>query len=59
MKVEERVLQKEEEIDAKLDELERREQGLGDREVHIKQLQEELRDGEARRRSRSSSGSPA
>ncbi len=44
VKVEERVLQKEEEIDAKLDELERREQGLGDREVHIKQLQEELRD---------------
>ncbi len=44
VKVEERVLQKEEEIDSKLDELERREQGLGDREVHIKQLQEELRE---------------
>ena len=43
MKVEERVLQKEEEIEAKLDELVRREQGLGDREVHIKELQEELR----------------
>ena len=43
VKVEERVLQKEEETDAKLDELERREQGLGDREVHIKELQEELR----------------
>ena len=43
VKVEERVLQKEEEIDAKLDELERREQGLGDREVHAKELQEELK----------------
>jgi ribonuclease Y len=46
VKIEERVLQKEEEIDAKLDELERREQGLGDREVHIKALQDELRDGQ-------------
>src|SRR5262249_8195289 len=35
---------KEEEIDEKLDELIRREQGLGDREVHIKALQEELRE---------------
>ena len=43
-KVEERVLQKEEEIDAKLVELERREQGLGDREVHAKALQEELKE---------------
>ena len=49
VKIEERVLQKEEEIDAKLTELTRREQGLGDREVHIRALQEELRDakGEA------------
>ena len=45
VKIEERVIQKEEEIDAKLTELERREQGLGDREVHVKALQEELRDG--------------
>jgi ribonuclease Y len=44
VKIEERVLQKEEEIEAKLLELERREQGLGDREVHIRQLQEELRE---------------
>ena len=36
VKVEERVLQKEEEIGQKLTELIRREQGLGDREVHIK-----------------------
>ena len=43
-KVEERVLQKELDVDSRLTELERREQGLGDREVHIKALQEELRD---------------
>ena len=46
LKIEERVLQKEEEIDAKLTELMRREQGLADREVHIKALQEELRDAQ-------------
>ena len=45
-KVEERVLQKEIEVDGRLTELERREQGLGDREVHIKALQEELRDAQ-------------
>ena len=45
-KIEERVLQKELEVDASLTELERREQGLGDREVHIKALQEELRDAQ-------------
>lgn len=44
VKIEERVLQKEGEIDEKLTDLVRREQGLGDREVHIKQLQEELRE---------------
>ena len=44
VKIEERVLQKESEVDAKLDELERREQGLGDREVHVKALQEELKE---------------
>jgi ribonucrease Y len=43
VKVEERALQKEEELDGKLVELERREQGLGDREVHAKTLQEELK----------------
>ncbi len=46
VKIEERVIQKEEEIDTKLTELERREQGLGDREVHIKALQEELREAQ-------------
>jgi len=40
VKVEERVLAKEEEIDGKLTELSRREQGLADREVHLKELQE-------------------
>ncbi|MDQ3086324.1 MAG: Rnase Y domain-containing protein, partial [Actinomycetota bacterium] len=44
VKIEERVLQTEEEIDAKLTELVRREQGLGDREVHAKALQEELKE---------------
>ena len=43
VKVEERALQKEEEADSKLVELERREQGLGDREVHAKALQDELK----------------
>ena len=43
VKIEERILQKEEEIDAKLTDLMRREQGLGDREVHAKELQEELK----------------
>jgi ribonucrease Y len=47
IKIEERVLQKEGEIDEKLTDLIRREQGLGDREVHIKQLQEELRDAKS------------
>jgi ribonuclease Y len=44
VKIEERVLQKETEVDANLTELERREQGLGDREVHVKALQDELKE---------------
>src|SRR4029450_9561242 len=40
---EERVLAKEEEIDRKLTELARRDQGVADREGHTKQLQEELK----------------
>ena len=43
-KIEERILQKELDVEARLTELERKEQGLGDREVHVKALQEELRD---------------
>jgi ribonuclease Y len=42
-KVEERIVQRELEIEAKLEEVTRREQGVGDREVHLKQLQEELK----------------
>src|ERR687887_400330 len=44
LKIEERVLAKEEEIDRKLTELSRREQGIADREVHARQLQEELKE---------------
>jgi ribonuclease Y len=42
-KVEERIAQREAEIDQGLIEVTRREQGVGDREVHLKQLQEELK----------------
>jgi ribonuclease Y len=44
LKIEERVLAKEEDIDGKLTELSRREQGVADREVHTKQLQEDLKE---------------
>ena len=44
VKFEERVAAKEEEIDRKLTESERREQGLLDREAHLKQLQEETKE---------------
>jgi ribonuclease Y len=43
IKTEERVLAKEEEIDRKLTEFERREQGLFDRETHLKAMQEEAK----------------
>ena len=43
VKIEERVLTKEEEIDRKLTEFERREQGVADRETHLRQLQDELK----------------
>jgi ribonuclease Y len=43
MQVEERMVAQEEEIDRKLTELSRREQGLADRETHAKQLQDELK----------------
>ena len=42
-KIEERVVTKEEESDRRLLELERREQGVLDRETHLKQLQEETK----------------
>jgi ribonuclease Y len=44
MKIEERVISKEDDIDRKLTELTRREQGVADREVHLRQLQEEMKD---------------
>src|SRR5262245_31504910 len=43
IKIEERVLTKEQEIDGKLTEFERREQGLSDRETHLKAMQEEAK----------------
>ena len=42
-KIEERVVTKEEESDSRLLELERREQGVLDRETHLRQLQEEAK----------------
>src|SRR4029450_2846587 len=45
VKLEERLLQREEEADQKVTELQRREQGVADREGHTKQLQEELKGG--------------
>src|SRR6267142_874312 len=51
VKVEERVLAKEDDIDQKLTELMRREQGVADREVHLRQLQEDMKElKEAHRR---------
>src|SRR6266480_4138634 len=47
MKVEERALAKEEDIDRKLTEFTRREQGIADRETHLKQLQEEQKQARA------------
>jgi ribonuclease Y len=45
VKIEERVISKEDDIDRKLTELQRREQGVADRELHLKELQEELKAG--------------
>jgi len=42
-KIEERVLAREQEIEAKLRELDRRDQGVSDREAHARELQEELK----------------
>jgi ribonuclease Y len=46
VKIEERILQREADIETKLTDLERKEQGLGDREVHVKALQDELREAQ-------------
>ncbi len=42
-KIEERALVREDEVGTRLKELDRREQGLSDRETHIRELQEELK----------------
>jgi ribonuclease Y len=47
LKIEERALAKEEEVGRKLIELQRKDQGLADREVHLRQLQEELKQAKA------------
>src|SRR6478609_802119 len=47
LKIEERVLAKEEEIERKLVELSRKDQGLADREVHLRQLQDDLKQANA------------
>jgi ribonucrease Y len=51
VKIEERVLAKEDDIDHKLTELTRREQGVADREVHLRQLQEDMKELKQRHRS--------
>ena len=50
---------REDELERRLTELERREQGIADRETHVKQLQEEFKDAKDARGRTSSSGSPA
>ena len=47
-KSEERLVAREDELDRKLTELERREQGVADRELHARQLQQELKDANER-----------
>jgi ribonucrease Y len=51
VKVEERVLAKEDDADRKLTELSRREQGVADREIHLRELQEDMKELKARQRS--------
>ena len=48
VQLEERVLARETELEAKLEELARREQGVADREIHTRQLQEELKETSGR-----------
>jgi ribonucrease Y len=50
VKTEERVLAKEDDIDRKLTELTRREQGVADREVHLRQLQDDMKELKVRQR---------
>ncbi|HUK96263.1 MAG TPA: ribonuclease Y [Gaiellaceae bacterium] len=50
VKIQERVIQKEEESDRRLLDLSRREQGVADREIHLKELQDTLRHANDRQR---------
>ena len=50
VKIQERVIQKEEESDRRLFDLSRREQGVADREIHLKELQEALKQANERQR---------
>jgi ribonuclease Y len=47
LKIEERLIAKEEEIERKLVQLSRRDQGLADRETHLRELREELKQANA------------
>ncbi|MEK6273996.1 MAG: ribonuclease Y [Actinomycetota bacterium] len=47
-KIEERVLAREDEVERRQKEIERRDQGLADREVHVKELQEDLKEAKQR-----------
>jgi ribonuclease Y len=47
-KIEERLLTREDEVERRQKELERRDQGLADREVHVKELQEDLKEAKHR-----------
>ena len=44
IKIEERLLAKEDDMDRKLTEMSRREQGIADREIHTRELQEQLKE---------------
>jgi ribonuclease Y len=48
LKAEERILAREEEVETKLVELGRREQGMADRETHLKQLQDDFKQAKVR-----------
>ena len=47
-KIEERVLAREDEVERRQKEIERREQGLADREIHVKELQDDLKQAKQR-----------
>jgi ribonucrease Y len=47
-KIEERVLAREDEVERRQRELERRDQGIADREVHVKELQDDLKQAKQR-----------